>query len=182
MTPEHKYLDDGKYNVSLTIKYNTDGATKQFWTQLIVNNIPPEANFFTSSKNTFIGEQITFDASTTIDKDDTEAELKYSWVFNDGNTAVGKEVIHSFSDADTYLVLLTVTDDDGATSEYSMEIIINEHPSPVNVTDDEGISLAGLVLIIIGVLAVILVVSGLVLFMMIRRKSQEEEPEDIEEE
>jgi endonuclease I/subtilisin-like proprotein convertase family protein len=65
---------------------------------------------FTSSCNTL---SCTFDASTSSDSDGTVAS--YSWDFGDGNNGTGSNPTHAYSLAGDYNVVLTVTDNQGAT-------------------------------------------------------------------
>ena len=56
---------------------------------------------------------ITFDGSGSYDPDGTIAN--WDWDFGDGETDTGETVEHSYIDANTYTVVLTVTDDGGLT-------------------------------------------------------------------
>ena len=59
------------------------------------------------------------------------------WEFGDGNTSSGKIVHHSYADDGTYMVNLTVTDDDGATDSTSQIIMIG---TVHNINTGEGFS------------------------------------------
>lgn len=63
---------------------------------------------------------VNFSASASTDSDG--AIVSYSWNFDDGGTATGPEVSHSFTGANTYNVTLTVTDNDGAESTSTYRI------------------------------------------------------------
>ncbi|RJS70404.1 PKD domain-containing protein, partial [Methanophagales archaeon] len=79
-------------------------------------NQPPIASFTYSPLNPVVNQTITFNASSSYDPDGTI--VKYEWDFGDGNiTSTTEETInHSYSEAGSYEVTLTVTDNDGATN------------------------------------------------------------------
>jgi PKD repeat protein len=60
------------------------------------------------------GEVIYFNASGSYDPDGSIES--YFWDFGDGTNATGMTVEHAFDEAGNYTVILTVTDDDGASS------------------------------------------------------------------
>ena len=53
----------------------------------------------------------------------------YSWNFGDGTTGTGSPASHSFPGAGDYTVVLTVTDDDGATSQRSAVVQVEAAPN-----------------------------------------------------
>ena len=82
----------------------------------------PIALFTASPLVATVGETITFtdqsgDADGTIDS--------WTWDFGDGNTSTDQNPTHVYSDAGTFSVTLTVTDNDGTTSAASQDITIN---------------------------------------------------------
>jgi PKD repeat protein len=80
-------------------------------------NNPPVANFTASQvPNTL---QVDFDGSSSTDDGSI---VSYDWDFGDGNTGSGATVSHTYAAAGTYLVELTVTDDEGATGSTSQNV------------------------------------------------------------
>jgi len=77
-----------------------------------------------------VNQAITFNASNSTDSDGDVTN--YEWNFGDGNTGTGKITTHSYSLAGGYLVNLTVTDDDNATSTTS--IVVNVYPEVTTTT------------------------------------------------
>ncbi|HCP32156.1 TPA: hypothetical protein DIT45_02780 [Candidatus Acetothermia bacterium] len=78
----------------------------------LATNQPPVANFTISPSNPAVGQAVSFNASTSYDPDGSI--VSYVWNFGDGNSAWGPYVSHTYAAGMTYLVQLTVTDDDGA--------------------------------------------------------------------
>lgn len=67
------------------------------------------------------GEQIVFDASSSLDIDGSI--VSYVWSFGDGTSATGKTVTHIYNKEGSYKVTLVITDNVGLTS--SKEFVIN---------------------------------------------------------
>lgn len=79
----------------------------------------------------FIGEEITFDGSDSTDEDGDITN--YTWEFGDGEMGYGKNPTHTYESPDNYTVILTVTDDDGATDTDTTNVEIksaNLPPTP----------------------------------------------------
>ena len=89
-----------------------------------IPNQPPVASFSYSPQNPVVNETITFNASSSYDPDGNITS--YEWDFGDGNvTNTTHEILnHSYSEAGSYEVTLTVTDDDGATNSTTKIITI----------------------------------------------------------
>ena len=81
-------------------------------------NNPPEAEFIISPPAGIIGTDFTFDAASTTDDIDGQANLEYRWDFNsDGsweqNWSSSTATNHTYSVAGSYLVTLEVRDSAG---------------------------------------------------------------------
>ena len=126
--PQHKYPEDGAYNVILTVKDN-DGAVASIQKQITVSNVPPVANFSYSPTNSTTQDMIQFiDNSNDLDGFITN----YTWDFGDGDFAYGAMVSHRYADDGIYNVTLTVKDDNGATGSVVKLIIISNVPPSAN--------------------------------------------------
>jgi PKD repeat protein len=84
----------------------------------------PAAFFTISPEPVIVLEQVMFDASESAG-DISE----YIWNFGDGETGYGVETSHSFPDAGTYQVTLTVTDKNQLEASSSQEIVVIEPPN-----------------------------------------------------
>ncbi|MCW4016794.1 MAG: PKD domain-containing protein [Candidatus Bathyarchaeota archaeon] len=122
----HSYPDNGSYTVTLTVTDN-DGAIDTATITNTIRNQAPVAAFTESNEIVNVNEAITFDAADSYDLDGTI--VTYSWDFGDGNTATGVSVSHAYADDGSYVVTLTVTDDDDATNTASAtERALNQEP------------------------------------------------------
>ncbi len=121
LTPSHVYADDGIYEVTLTITDN-DGASTSSSINVTVNNAAPAIASLTGDTEVNEGAAANFSASATDPGDD---ELSYTWDFGDGETATGTDVTHTFTQNGVYTVTATVTDDNGASTNSTLEVTVN---------------------------------------------------------
>jgi PKD repeat protein len=162
---DHTYENDGVYTITLTVMdadAATDDATRSVTVTKTVVNISPVALFTKSAETVFSGESIHFDASESYDSDGTI--VAYSWDFGDGTATTGVTVEHAYSEAGTYTVTLTVTDNDGASSLVVAETIV-ETETTISLAIISGIGL--------GITA--LTAALLYVFLIRRKKSKQSE-------
>jgi PKD repeat protein len=108
----HSYADNGTYTVTLAVT-DDDGAIASANAVKTILNRTPIASFTESTETVYVGEVIYFNASQSYDPDGYI--IGYFWDFGDCVNATGITAEHSYAENGTYMVTLTVTDDDGAT-------------------------------------------------------------------
>jgi PKD repeat protein len=125
--PQHSYVSDGVYTVSLTVT-DDEGATDTKVKQIVVvlPNEAPVADFSYTPESPLVDEIIQF-TDSSMDPDGTV--VGWSWVFGDGSSSILQHPTHVYSSEGTYMVSLTVTDDDGATDTITKEIIVEKDDS-----------------------------------------------------
>jgi len=106
------------------------------WQQEDDRNIPPTSSFTYSPSDPKVGEIVNFDASNSYDFDGNINS--YNWIFNDGTTAAGEAISHSYNSSGNYTVELTVTDDDGVEDTTTAKVAVSPMESTpkadINVT------------------------------------------------
>ncbi|MFC6723655.1 PKD domain-containing protein [Halobium palmae] len=79
-------------------------------------NEAPTAAFTHDPETPEVDATVAFDASGSTDPDGAATITSYEWDFGDGRTGTGQTTNHSYTAAGDYEVVLTVTDDAGATA------------------------------------------------------------------
>ncbi len=85
-------------------------------------NYHPVADASLSEQTGFVGALLIFNGSRSYDPDGYLT--KWSWDFGDGTNGVGERTIHMYQTVDIYNVILTVTDDAGATATDTISVKI----------------------------------------------------------
>jgi len=108
----HYYRDGGRYQAVLTVddqKLLSNSFSKD--TVNVFINRSPDA-FFELPYAVCVSDTFRYDGSNSFDVDGNE-NLRYEWVFGDGNSAQSKVGVHQYADIGTYNVELTVDDTEG---------------------------------------------------------------------
>jgi PKD repeat protein len=129
-TTSHIYQTAGTYTATLTVS-DTSGSSQE--TNVVItatesSPIQPTAVITSSSAAGDAPFTINFDGSgsTTSQPPFTS----YSWDFDDGATAEGVSVAHTYTSAGTYNPSLTVYDSAGLSDKVTTPVIINPTPEP----------------------------------------------------
>jgi PKD repeat protein len=124
-TPTHTYAAAGSYTVTLTVTDEDDLTNSDIAQATITTgNQPPTADP-NGPYGGKAGEAVTFEGSGS--SDDVFID-QYDWDFGDGNsvTDAGKRWNHTYEEAGTYTVTLTVTDDAGLSDTETTSAEIEE--------------------------------------------------------
>lgn len=126
----HTYSAPGSYTVKLQIEDN-DGEISTY--SYVIDIIPLEPDQYPPvaqieinlEEGIVINESISFDASGSYDSDGVI--VSYLWDFDDENTSILVNPVHSYTQPGNYTVTLTATDDDGLTSAAAVTISVKDN-------------------------------------------------------
>lgn len=123
----HTYSSPGTYTVTLTAG---DGTNSNTFTAHVTVTDPPTAGFTVPTVAPIRGLPVAFNgAGSSVPSGDI---VSYSWDFGDGppvDTTSSYLPVHTYSAAGTYTVSLTVTDNNGHTSQVaSQQVVVSDPP------------------------------------------------------
>jgi PKD repeat protein len=119
-TTSHTYADPGEYTIELTVT-DDDGASDVV-TKTVTVTAAPNAKPVAAFTSTTSALTASFNASDSGDTDGTI--VSYAWNFGDNTTGTGVTPNHTYGQAGTYDVQLTVTDDDGSTDSVTRQVTV----------------------------------------------------------
>lgn len=94
-----------------------------------VENLPPIASLLVGEpRQGFVNSKIIFNGSLSYDPDGSI--VSWEWDFGDGTNGEGEITTHSYSTAGTYTVILTVTDNNGATNSSENSVLVIKPNNP----------------------------------------------------
>ncbi len=138
VNPTHNFTEYGNYTVVLTV---TDeyGSSDTDSVKIIVNGIPTAVAG--GPYTGYVNESLGFDGT---DSSDDEDGLQYKWEFGDGSTGSGENPTHTYTQAGTYTVKLTVIDVDGLnkTDMTTATITEKDTPAPAPEKKDKEVTFA----------------------------------------
>jgi PKD repeat protein len=132
----HVYLQNGSYNVTLTVT-DSDGSTSKHWDTVQVQDSVPTASFEFSPSTPLEGQTVYFvDESSAHDR-----VVTWQWDFGDGNTSNLQTPSHEYGNNGTYDVTLIVSDGDGSTSQKTLKIIVQDtSPTVLTLITSSGLT------------------------------------------
>jgi PKD repeat protein len=121
LTVRHRFTKPGTWTVTLTVTDDLGkrGAISQSIT--LGDALVPTADFVFSPTEPLAGQSVNFDGRLSKPVDGRRI-TSWKWNFGDGNTASGERVSNTYSTAGTYSVVLTVTDETGASQSVAKEV------------------------------------------------------------
>jgi PKD repeat protein len=120
------YTGPGTFTVTLTVTDNrgATGTATRVITVTGAPNAPPTAVIRTVSVSGTIPLTVNLSGANSTDPDGSI--VSYAWNLGNGQTATGPAVQVIYTEAGSYTVTLTVTDDRGATNTQSLVIEVSE--------------------------------------------------------
>jgi len=116
----HRFTRAGTFAVTLRVT-NDVGLTATTTRQITVTGTLPagSADFVFSPTDPHVGDVVFFNGSLS-----TVTNASYSWDFGDGTTGSSVAPTHSYSQARTFTVTLTVTNERGQTASTSKTVTV----------------------------------------------------------
>lgn len=127
------FPDTGAYNVSVLVT-DSEGTEDSDAVTVHVRNAPPVPGFLVTPETPVAGEQVTLE-STSHDPGSGQI-VNWTWELPQSNTAYGEEVEFEFPTDGAASVILTVTDDDGASTSTQRTIDVLNPPPSVSIDAD----------------------------------------------
>ncbi|WP_222430279.1 PKD domain-containing protein [Maribacter sp. MAR_2009_72] len=140
--PTHIFTNSGTFDVTLTVTDEFNETDSEAIT-ITVNDTANQMPQAVIDANPISGNaplDVQFSASNSTDDDEI---VSYIWSFDDGNTASGENVSHTFQTIKDYEVTLTVTDSNGASDTESIIISVNDLDNQPPVAKIEANPLSG---------------------------------------
>lgn len=128
---EHRYVSEGDFLARLTVFDSLGLAGESGALISVFANRAPTAAISDAPATAVAGLPVVFDGSGSTDPDfDFGDGIRYAWDFGDGQTASEPRAEHAFQAAGSYTVMLTVTDNAGATSRATVSVNVTENTAP----------------------------------------------------
>jgi PKD repeat protein/alpha-tubulin suppressor-like RCC1 family protein len=124
----YTYGSPGTYTATLTVT-SASGLTAQTTRSIPVGTTDPVASFAASPERGNPPLPVTFDASGSFHPDAPVGQIvSWAWDFGDGATGSGQIVNHTYTASGAFAVVLTVTDNHGASGTATTEVRVNAAP------------------------------------------------------
>lgn len=122
---KHTYNESGTYEAELTVT-DENGLSDTKTVTIVVTEPTNAAPIAKTSANTTLGTAPLTVQFTGNTSSDDKGITEYSWDFKDGSNASTANPSHSFTNAGTYVVELTVSDQEGLTHKNAITIRVTE--------------------------------------------------------
>jgi PKD repeat protein len=121
--PALVYTTPGVYSVKLTVS-TLKGVTASVShdIEVIRQNLAPVAAFEWSPEVAYVGDKLQFKDLSTDEINDLKS---WSWNFGDGSDSEQQNPTHTYTDAGSYRVVLTVTDGEGLSASVEKIVEVN---------------------------------------------------------
>jgi len=129
----HIYTTSGNYTVTLTVTDNDGLTDTDTCVVRVVGLQSPVAVAEPDFQEIMVGEAAEFYGNQSYDPDGTI--ISYYWDFGDGYTGMGINSTHIYTNSGSYVVTLTVTDNDGLTNSDTCIVIVTGLQSPVAIAE-----------------------------------------------
>lgn len=146
-SPSHIYTEKGVYTARLTVT-DDDGDFDTDTLTVTINNIAPTAD--ADLDQTASEDELVFFHGSGGDTSSDEPTLIFEWDFGDGLFGEGRNPTHTYQNLGTYLVTLTVTDNDGDFAQDTTVVTVTNIPPTVDagpdfvVNEDQEITFNGM--------------------------------------
>ncbi len=127
-TVSHVYVNAGNYTVTLKVTNNSNQTATATRAIAIGQATKPPKAVINAPNEGQVGRAVTFDGSGSTAGGQITS---YTWDFGDGTTGNGARVDHTYANAGTYTVGLTVTSSTGQTASATHGIRIEGSQQPV---------------------------------------------------
>lgn len=127
VSPTHRYEAAGEYTVTLTV-IDDNGSSNIATTKAYVTDAPTPKDPIANPGGPYetkAGQEIQLDGSNSTDPDGYITN--YTWDFGDQTNGYGMKPMHTYSKEGSYLIQLTVTDNNGQSD--SNQTSINVQPA-----------------------------------------------------
>jgi PKD repeat protein len=126
------YSTAGTYTAKLTVT-NDRGLSGTVTKAIGITGVPrPTAQFTASPTSVGVGERVNVDASPSQAAPGGDRFLiRYDWTWGDGRTSEGVRQSHTYSQAGSYSITLTVADNTGRTGTSTQTVTVGQGQQPV---------------------------------------------------